>query len=462
MKFSWKMFFSCVIVITLAFGCGGFFLISSLFDSGFDREKEAAVQENRFLYVSLYSDFNMMGVYDSESLDTAVSKLQSSLNRGGSAQSYIGRTAGLHFDAREFASSLQSGQRGCRIVTDSSRSYVQVISRLPLTGPDVIYLENIHDITALYEQRGQFLTLYRVILLSIVLVSAVLVFILSRLLTAPMKKLSLAARKMGNGDYSMRITKKSGDEIGMLTEDFNKMAQAVEQNICELELAAKRQEDFTASFAHELKTPLTSIIGYADMLRSYGLDAADRRTASEYIYSEGKRLEQLSLRLLDLIVYAKDEFELTPADTRAFIDDALHTLRPRLSKYKMKLYIDIDEASVRVDPVLMKTLLYNLIDNACKASQPGGRILLSVKRRDKDVLVTVRDEGCGIPAEQLERITEPFYMVDKSRSRKLGGAGLGLTIAQRIAAVHHTALLIESEEGAGTAVSFALEGGEKQ
>lgn len=456
------MFFSCVIVITLAFGCGGFFLISSLFDSGLDREKQAAIQENRFLYVSLYSDFNMMGVYDSDSLDTAVSKLQSSLNRGGSAQSFIGRAAVLHYDGKEFASALQSGERGCRIVTENGRYHVQVISRLPLTGPDVLYLENIHDITPLYEQRGQFLTLYRVILLGIVLASAVLVFILSRLLTAPMKKLSFAARKMAGGDYSLRIEKKSGDEIGMLTEDFNKMAQAVEQNIHALERAAKRQEDFTASFAHELKTPLTSIIGYADMLRSYGLDAADRRMASEYIYSEGKRLEQLSLRLLDLIVYAKEDFELTPVNTRAFIDDALHTLRPRLSKYRMKLYIDIDEAVVHIDPVLMKTLLYNLVDNACKASQPGGKVLLSVKRGENGVCVTVRDEGCGIPKEQLDRITEPFFMVDKSRSRKLGGAGLGLTIAQRIAAVHHTALSIESEEGAGTAVSFVLEGGEAQ
>lgn len=454
------MFFSCVIIITLAFGCGGFFLISSLFDSGLDREKEAAIQENRFLYVSLYSDFNMMEVYDSESLDTAVSKLQASLNRSGSAQSYIGRTAGLHFDAKDFAASLQSGQRGCRVVAEGSRYYVQVISRLPLTGSDVIYLENTHDITALYEQRGQFLNLYRVILLGIVFSSAVLVFILSRLLTAPMKKLSLAARKVADGDYSMRIVKKSSDEIGMLTEDFNKMAEAVERNIHALELAAKRQEDFTASFAHELKTPLTSIIGYADMLRSYELDAADRRTASEYIFSEGKRLEQLSLRLLDLIVYAKEDFELVAVNTRAFIDDALHTLRPRLSKYQMKLYIDIDQAIISIDPVLMKTLLYNLIDNACKASQPGGKALLSIKQKEKEVLVTVRDYGCGIPKEQLERITEPFYMVDKSRSRRLGGAGLGLTIAQRIAAVHHTELLIESEEGAGTAVSFVLQGGE--
>lgn len=100
MKFSWKLFFSSVIIITLAFGCGGFFLISSLFESGLSREKEASMQENRFLYASLYSDFNTMQVYDSQGLDAAVAQLQSYLNRSGTSQAYIGRTAKLHFNAR--------------------------------------------------------------------------------------------------------------------------------------------------------------------------------------------------------------------------------------------------------------------------------------------------------------------------------------------------------------------------
>lgn len=459
MRFSWKLFFSSVIIITLAFGCGGFFLISSLFDSGLSREKEASMQENRFLYASLYSDFNTMEVYDSQGLDAAVARLQSYLNRSGTSQAYIGRTDKLHFDAREFASSLEPGTRGCRVTQRGESYYVQVISRLPLTGSDVIYLENLHDITPLYEQRGQFLNLYRIILLGVVVLSSVFVFILSRLLTSPMKKLSFASRKMADGDYSMRIRKKSSDEIGMLTDDFNRMADAIELNIAELESAAKRQEDFSASFAHELKTPLTSIIGYADMLRSYELDAADRRTASEYIFSEGKRLESLSFKLLDLMVYAKEDFVLTSTRARPFIKDTANTLRPALSKYKVTLYTDIDDTELLIEPTLMKTMLYNLIDNACKASRAGGKILLSVKNTEQGVLVSVGDEGRGIPREQLDRITEPFYMVDKSRSRKQNGAGLGLSIVKRIAGVHCTQLQIQSEEGKGTVVSFLLKGG---
>lgn len=248
----------------------------------------------------------------------------------------------------------------------------------------------------------------------------------------------------------------------MLTDDFNRMADAIEQNIEELENAAKRQEDFSASFAHELKTPLTSIIGYADMLRTYELDAADRRTASEYIFREGKRLEALSLKLLDLIVYAKEDFLLTWTQARPFIKETANTLRPTLSKYKTTLYIDIDDTKLYIEPTLMTTMLYNLVDNACKASKPGGKILLSVKEKEQGVLVTVSDEGRGIPQEQINRITEPFYMVDKSRSRKQNGAGLGLSIVKRIAGVHQTQLQIESEEGKGTTVSFLLRGGVKE
>lgn len=462
MRFSWKLFFSSVIIITLAFGCGGFFLISSLFDSGLTREKEAAMQENRFLYASLYSDFNTMEVYDSQGLDAALAQLQNYLNRSGTSQAYIGRVGKLHFNAKKFASSLEPGTRGCRISQQGGKYYVQVISRLPLTGHDVIYLENLYDVTPLYQQRRQFLNLYRIILLGVVLLSSVFVFILSRLLTSPMKKLSLAARKMADGDYSMRIHKKSGDEIGMLTDDFNRMADAIERNIEELENAAKRQEDFSASFAHELKTPLTSIIGYADMLRTYELDAADRRTASEYIFREGKRLEALSLKLLDLIVYAKEDFPLTWTQARPFIKETANTLRPTLSKYKTTLYIDIDDTKLYIEPTLMTTMLYNLVDNACKASRPGVKILLSVKENQQGVLVTVSDEGRGIPQEQISRITEPFYMVDKSRSRKQNGVGLGLSIVKRIADVHQTQLQIKSEEGKGTTVSFLLKGGVKE
>mgnify|MGYP001625414382 FL=1 len=461
MKFSWKMFFSCMIVITLAFAFGGFFLISSLFSSMLEREKQAALQENRFLYVSLASDINAMEINDQSGLDLAVAKLQSVLQQSSVSNCYIGDAAVLHLDAQDYAFSLTGGQRGCRLAVDEkNRQYVQVISRLPLSGNQPVFIETVHDISTLYSQRDQFLNIYRFILLFVVFISSVIVFFLSRLLTSPLKRLSLSTRKIAGGDYSVRIRYRGNDEIGRLSYDFNRMTDAVEQNIKELALAAKRQEDFSSSLAHELKTPLTSIIGYADMLRSYDLNPTDRRKAAEYIFSEGKRLEQLSFKLLELIVYSREKFPLSAVNTLTFAQETAAVLKPLLQKYNILLKSDIEEMHVLMDSVLLKTLLYNLADNACKASQPGQTILFCMKKRsDGNCLVSIKDFGTGIPADQLDRITEPFYMVDKSRSRRLNGAGLGLSIAQRIAQLHGAALSVESLPGAGSSFSFILKGG---
>lgn len=233
----------------------------------------------------------------------------------------------------------------------------------------------------------------------------------------------------------------------------------LERNIENLQDVADRREEFIASFAHELKTPLTAIIGYADMLRSKDMAPKPRFTAAGYIFSEGKRLEALSLKLMDIIVAGKRDTVLRRFEVGYFIRSIAAVTVPSLSAEGMTLDMRWEQGEIEVEPDLFKTLMINLVDNARKASHKNDVIELFGKVEGGGYALYVRDHGRGIKKEELSKITEPFYMIDKSRSRAQNGAGLGLALCQKIAELHGTTLEYDSEPGAGTTVRILLKGG---
>lgn len=457
MKFSWKVFISSIIVTALAFGLGGTLMISSLFQGMLDQEIQMAIQENRYLCFSFQTAVNSLSGDETLRPAAIVAQLEkASISKN--TQMNITRASGVSFlDGQDFARGIEVNQRASRVVRDENGiAYVQVVSYFFIDNTDY-YLENITDISAVYQMREQYVLLYRWILLAVVGIASLLMGVLTHFLTRPLKRLTATAQEIAAGSFSTRAQDGGSDEIGTLTRAFNSMAEVVEEKIYVLEETARQREDFVASFAHELKTPLTSIIGYADMLRSYDMDAADRYTAANYIFSEGKRLESLSLHLLDLIVLHKQDFPLEKVNSSSFFREAVQILQPLLQKYQQRLEVTVQPALLLLEPSLLKTLVYNLIDNACKASPKNGRILLT-GRREEDVgyTLSVQDFGRGIPKEEIPHIIEPFYMVDKSRARSQNGAGIGLALCQEIAAIHGGSLHIESTLGEGTCVSLPL------
>lgn len=233
----------------------------------------------------------------------------------------------------------------------------------------------------------------------------------------------------------------------------------LERSIGTLENVAARREEFIGSFAHELKTPLTAIIGYADMLRSKDMTPKTRFTAAGYIFSEGKRLEALSLKLMDIIVAGNQELEIKRFEVGYFIRAVAAVTVPSLSAEGILLDLRWEPGYIEVEPDLFKTLMINLVDNARKASHKNSTIELFGKVEDGGYALYVKDQGRGMPKEELTKITEPFYMIDKSRSRAQNGAGLGLALCQRIAELHNTKLEYDSEVGKGTTVRVLLKGG---
>ena len=288
-------------------------------------------------------------------------------------------------------------------------------------------------------------------------VGAVLILVLTYVLTEPLQDLEKATRAFAAGDYSQRPKPKYKDEIGSLTVAFNQMADQVEDNIEALERAAKTQKDFVANFSHELKTPMTSIIGYADTLYQKDLPPEEVKETAGIILSEGMRLEALSFKLLDLIALDNQALIREETEMKDFLTDVFQTAQPLAEKRGVKLEIDAERAYCRIEMDLMKTMVLNLLDNAFKSGTDIVRLTGKVSEQAEErYVIRVEDHGRGIPEEQLSRITEAFYMVDKARSRKEHGAGLGLALCQKIAELHGTSLQYESKEGKGTTVSFAL------
>lgn len=278
-------------------------------------------------------------------------------------------------------------------------------------------------------------------------------------LTRPLGTLSRASRELARGNLSYRAPVRSRDEVGQLASDFNRMAGQLEQNVNRIQESMALQERFMADFSHEMKTPMTSIIGYADLLRSQVLTPDEQMDAANYIFSEGKRLEALGLKLLDMLSLDQSKLQLVPASPADLVAGLLEHLKRVYAQKGIALQYRTAEGMCFLEPDLFKTLLVNLMDNARKALDNGGYIYVWQEMLPDGCRVRVLDNGRGIPPEALTHLTEAFYRVDKSRSRAQGGAGLGLSLCNEIVQLHGGTMQFESRVGNGTVVTVELKGG---
>lgn len=313
------------------------------------------------------------------------------------------------------------------------------------------------DVTPLYQARSRsvwrFLGMEAVVLLGAALVTT----LLSRRMTRPLELLTRASGEIAAGAYDRRTAQPGSDEVAALSRSFDEMAAAVQDKVEQLELSVQQRDDFMGAFTHELKTPMTSIIGYADILRSMQVDPAEQKEAAGAIFHEAKRLETLSRKLLQLMRLAEEPVELTPVPLAPLFAQVAMSTLPACRAAGVRLRVPATDRAVMADADLLTDLLCNLVTNAVKASAPGQTVRLLSGGSPRGVLVGVADAGCGIPPEALARVSEPFYMVDKSRARKNGGSGIGLALCQRIAEAHNAHLSIRSQVDRGTVVTVLLQ-----
>ncbi len=309
------------------------------------------------------------------------------------------------------------------------------------------------------ELRASMLKIFISSFIVIIIITIIASWILAAILVHPLSRLTKATREIAEGNLSYRSKVNRLDEIGELSRDFDKMADQLEENVTLLQKSAEEKDRFMGAFTHELKTPMTSIIGYAELLRTQELEQEDKEDALGYIYSEAKRLENMSLKLLQLFVADKEALEFKKSCPKELIEDIVFHLKPQLSEQNISIDCETEDGLVMLEPDLVKTLIINLIDNSRKAIENGGSINVIQKLNDDGVTFVIKDNGKGMPKEAIEHVTEAFYRVDKARSRAQGGAGLGLALVAKIAELHNGDINISSEVGKGTEVTITLKGG---
>jgi len=225
------------------------------------------------------------------------------------------------------------------------------------------------------------------------------------------------------------------------------MAASVEQRIDALTETAERQRLFIGGVTHEFTTPLTALLLNADSLQNTYLDEEERSAALSRIEHQTRWLERLVQKLLKLITL-KQKPALQSVSVPELLDRVRESTADMLAARGVSLETDCRVEHLNLDADLMQSVLVNLVDNASKASAEGQTVTLSSDASG----FAVQDQGCGIPKEEIDRITGPFYMVDRSRSKKPGGVGLGLALVKEIVQSHGGRLEIESAVGEGTTV----------
>lgn len=313
-----------------------------------------------------------------------------------------------------------------------------------------IDLYHIVDITHVYNRINTLAMVMLCISTAVIMISVAVLSIVVRHTLTPLSELSKGAKSIAEGAYGKRVNIETRDEIGTLAADFNTMAKAVELHMRELEESEKRRSLFMGNLTHELKTPLTAISGYAQTMRAVELSANDREEALTYIYEETGRLDRLAKKMMRLLMLEEDtEITMQDVSLRKLFETAVQTCFELAKEKNITINIGKNDGSIQGDFDLMCDVLINLIDNAIKASPEGASVNLYTENED----IVVEDYGCGIPESEIARITEPFYMVDKSRSRKSGGAGLGLALTKLILNHHGMEMRVESEVEKGTKIT---------
>ena len=362
-----------------------------------------------------------------------------------------------HLDREEIQDALEKGSGYARRRSDTldeGMLYVAYRSR----NADVILRAAVP-----YSGFQQYLPLFFPASALSLLVAVVGSFIVTTRLvssiTKPLQDISKEMLKV-KGDYTeLNFEHCQYPEINVIADTTMKMSKNVKDYLNQIEKERMIRQEFFSNASHELKTPITSIQGYAELLESGMIqDEATKADFASRIKKEAGRMTGLINDILMISRLEAKEAEVTFSDVRVsvLLEEIIDSLKPQAAEAQVFVHVDCQPLMIHANLQQMRELLTNLISNAIKYNRPGGQVWINIRETDGQMVIRVKDNGVGIPSDSLDRIFERFYRVDKGRSRKQGGTGLGLSIVKHIVNFYHGTIHVSSEPDMGSEFTVFL------
>ncbi len=332
-----------------------------------------------------------------------------------------------------------------RVRTYDGRKYVQIVGNLFNAYREyaLVYYADITDTVEGWHKMNGYLFMAGMFFSMIL---SICLFALLKYIFKPLEQISYLSKKIANGEYKERLEIKGGEEITEVVQSFNTMSDQIKYQIEELEKHAEEKQRLIDDMAHELRTPLTAIYGYAEYMLKTHLNEKDRYTFLQYILSESKRIKNISENLLEMTFIREDKaIKMVPIPVEELFKKVHQTENIKLKEKEIHFSYTNEIEEIQGNQDLIESLIMNLLDNAIKACEQKGKITMRAYLEEDKKIIEIEDNGKGMTSQQLLHVKEAFYRGDKSRSRKEGGNGLGLTLCDQIAKKHDAELIIESQ-----------------
>lgn len=346
-------------------------------------------------------------------------------------------------------------------VTKYNNAYYAVLSYPIISNKEVISVLRVSkSYDTLYSSGNRLFAIFEVFLLILFLILIVIFTIFLLQITNPIEALNKAVKKVSMGIYDVYVEPKSGDEIGELSANFSIMQNRIKTQIEDLKRLEAHRKKFLDNVTHELKTPLTTISGYAQILSEIGTsDEKFLDVAVSSIKREADRLNKMVVDLLQMSSLNEESclFEMKENNISKILLQTVEDMKLKSDKYDFSLVCNIQK-DVYVNCIAehIKQVFINILDNAIKYGDTGTDIRVTLKTSGNAVIICIANNGTSIPHDMLNKIFEPFVRIDKSNSRERGSSGLGLSIVKNIIDKHNGTISIESENGI-TQVSISLQ-----
>lgn len=331
------------------------------------------------------------------------------------------------------------------ILARNGKKYTCASGELSGTDYRLVVYENVTEALGIWE--GQIHT-FIWMEMAASFIMAILLYLIIRKFLQPVSRLSEMTAKIAVGDYDCLLEVKGTDELSGLARDINHMTEQVRENMENKEAEARHKQEFVDALSHELRTPLTSIRGYAELVRNTDASKEKQIEYMEYIVRESGRMIDITETLRQVILLRQEEMETEEIPLRELALRLREAVERQLSQKQIHWDIQTEDGTITGNRVLTELFFLNLMRNSFHACDEGGTVSVRLDAKR----ATVTDDGIGMTEECKEHIFEPFYREDKSRSRKLGGTGLGMYLCRYIADKHHWKMVIDSRKGVGTKI----------